>query len=91
MILGACPPQQPLPDAEAEWVRRLFTALRPWGAGVYVNYLAGDDTDRVPSAYSPATYQRLAALKARYDPDDVFGLNLNIPPVDRDSVSGTPG
>lgn len=91
MILGASPPQRPLPDAETEWVRRLVTALRPWEAGVYVNYLAGDDTDRVTSAYSPATYQRLAALKARYDPDNVFRHNPNIPPVDEGpTLSGTP-
>jgi FAD/FMN-containing dehydrogenase len=50
--------------------------------GVYVNYL-GDDAGRadVVAAYGPEKYRRLAAIKRRYDPDNVFRFNQNIPPT----------
>ena len=48
---------------------------------VYVNYLGDEGEDRVRSAYSPATYARLAALKQKYDPTNLFRLNQNITPA----------
>jgi FAD/FMN-containing dehydrogenase len=63
------------------WARGLSAALRPFARGVYVNYLGVDDgADRVRAAYRPETYARLAALKTRYDPTNLFRLNQNIPP-----------
>jgi FAD/FMN-containing dehydrogenase len=64
-----------------QWVRDCWQALQPYvKETVYINYLDAGDDARVQSAYRPQTYQRLAALKQQYDPDNVFRLNPNIPP-----------
>jgi FAD/FMN-containing dehydrogenase len=55
-------------------------ALQPFASGVYVNDLGENDEERVPAAYG-ANYQRLAALKKKYDPDNFFRLNPNIKPA----------
>lgn len=70
--------------ANREWVRGVWDALRPDARlGVYVNYMQ-DDADegeaRVRAAYG-AKYERLAALKGRYDPGNLFRLNQNIRPA----------
>ena len=60
--------------------RRFGAALEPYASGVYVNVL-GDEGERgVRRAYPPDKLARLAALKRRYDPDNVFHLNQNIRP-----------
>lgn len=62
------------------WLRGMFDALRPHMADeVYVNYMDADDQERVRSAYGP-NYERLVELKRRYDPDNLFRLNVNIVP-----------
>jgi FAD/FMN-containing dehydrogenase len=64
------------------WARELWEAMQPHARGVYVNYLGiGDAPDRVRAAYGDAKYGRLAALKARYDPDNLFRFNQNIAPA----------
>jgi FAD/FMN-containing dehydrogenase len=68
-------------EAETAWARDLLDALQPHRAGVYVNFLDSDDTGRVREAYGDATYRRLAEVKAKYDPDNVFRNNRNIPPA----------
>ncbi|GHH65383.1 FAD-linked oxidase [Promicromonospora soli] len=68
-------------DAEREWARGCWSALAPYHSGVYVNFLMDEGTERVRQAYGPAKYDRLTALKRRYDPDNVFRLNQNIPPA----------
>jgi FAD/FMN-containing dehydrogenase len=71
-------------DRHIAWARGVFDAMTPYSQGVYVNYLgAGDDPERVRSAYGASTYDRLAALKARFDPDNVFSATQNIQPVAR--------
>jgi FAD/FMN-containing dehydrogenase len=68
-------------DAEPAWARGFLEALQPHGAGVYVNFLdSDDDTSRVREAYGEHTYGRLAEVKARYDPDNVFHHNKNVQP-----------
>jgi FAD/FMN-containing dehydrogenase len=64
---------------EREWVRSFWSALEPWHQGVYMNFLGDDDPARVPEAYGPEKYDRLRALKQRYDPDNFFHINQNIP------------
>jgi FAD/FMN-containing dehydrogenase len=66
-------------DAVVAWVKRLDDTLRPHARGAYVNALAEDDGGRVKDAYG-SQYTRLAALKRKYDPENVFRLNPNVPP-----------
>jgi hypothetical protein len=62
------------------WVRRLFNKLRPaMKPGVYVNFMSGDEQDRVPEAYRER-WDRMVAVKLHYDPDNFFRLNQNVPP-----------
>jgi FAD/FMN-containing dehydrogenase len=69
--------------AETEWARGFLQALQPHRAGVYVNFLdSDDDTSRVREAYGDDTYLRLAEIKAKYDPENVFHINKNIKPGD---------
>ncbi|MDX1393233.1 MAG: FAD-binding oxidoreductase [Gemmatimonadota bacterium] len=68
-------------DAEVmAWTRQVSDAVAPHAnGGVYVNLLADDEVDRVPAAYG-ANLDRLTRLKAKWDPDNVFRTNHNIPP-----------
>jgi FAD/FMN-containing dehydrogenase len=66
---------------ETAWAREFLEALQPHRAGVYVNFLDfDDDADRVREAYGNDTYRKLAEVKAKYDPDNVFHRNKNIEP-----------
>jgi FAD/FMN-containing dehydrogenase len=69
--------------SETAWARRFHQALHPNGAGsVYVNFLdADDDTSRTREAYGDHAFQRLAQVKAMYDPDNFFHHNRNIRPA----------
>lgn len=70
----------------AAWVADLAKALRQGDTGAYVNFLGDEGEARVRDAYPGATWDRLAAIKRRYDPTNLFRLNQNIPPAPR--VSG---
>jgi hypothetical protein len=62
------------------WVRGIFDKLRPaMKPGVYVNFMSGDEQDRVPEAYRER-WERMVAVKSHYDPYNFFRLNQNIPP-----------
>ncbi len=63
------------------WARQLFDAMTPHATGgVYVNFMPEEEAQRVSQgAYGP-NYQRLAKLKAKYDPDNLFRMNQNIRP-----------
>jgi hypothetical protein len=62
------------------WVRGLFNKLRPaMKPGVYVNFMSGDEQDRVPEAYQER-WDRVVAVKSHYDPGNFFRLNQNVPP-----------
>jgi FAD binding domain-containing protein/berberine-like enzyme len=66
---------------ERDWVRSFWSALEPWHEGVYVNFLGDEGQDRVRQSYGPEKYDRLRALKQKYDPDNFFRINQNIPPA----------
>ncbi len=68
-------------EANIAWTRETFAALRPYfGGGRWLNYLGDDQADdAIRAAYGP-NYERLKAVKRRYDPDNVFHLNHNITP-----------
>ncbi len=63
------------------WVTGFAAALRQGDAGVYVSFLGNEGAARIREAYPGATWDRLAAIKARYDPTNLFRLNQNIPPT----------
>jgi Berberine and berberine like len=67
-------------EEEREWARSYWSALSPYHTSVYVNFLMDEGQERIQQAYGPAKYQRLRALKQKYDPDNFFRLNQNIPP-----------
>jgi FAD/FMN-containing dehydrogenase len=67
-------------DGEREWVRGFWSALEPYHVGVYVNFLMEEGEERIRQAYGARKYDRLKALKRRYDPDNLFRLNQNIRP-----------
>jgi FAD/FMN-containing dehydrogenase len=64
------------------WVRQIYDAMQPYAARArYVNYLAADETgDPAEAAYGP-NLPRLRAIKARYDPANLFHVNQNIRPA----------
>ena len=63
------------------WTREMWEAVRPYSTGrVYVNFLGEEGQDRVRAAYGEAKYERLRALKRKYDPTNFFRLNQNIRP-----------
>jgi Berberine and berberine like len=66
--------------ANIAWARNLFAALRPaMKPGVYVNFMSGDEQDRVPEAYHER-WEKLLKVKAHYDPHNFFRLNQNVRP-----------
>src|SRR5262249_54503946 len=67
-------------SAQIGWVRACYAALEPHTTGgVYVNYLDNEGEERVRAVYGP-NYERLVALKRKYDPTNFFRLNQNIAP-----------
>jgi FAD/FMN-containing dehydrogenase len=63
------------------WVDGFAADLRQGDAGAYAGFLGDEGEERVRAAYPWATWERLAAIKARYDPDNLFRLNQNITPA----------
>lgn len=75
-----CAWETPAEDAmQIAWSRRVWESWRPFSTGVYVNGVAEGDREELLAAYG-ARYDRLAALKAKYDPTNLFHLNANIRP-----------
>ena len=74
----ATPDEAPVHEA---WVSELAAALRQDDAGAYVNFIGEEGEERVRAAYPGETWDRLAAVKRRYDPANLFRLNQNIPPA----------
>jgi FAD/FMN-containing dehydrogenase len=68
---------KPVHDA---WADGFAAALRQGDPGVYVNFLADEGPGRVREAYPGATWDRLVEAKRRWDPDNLFRHNQNIPP-----------
>jgi FAD/FMN-containing dehydrogenase len=65
------------------WMERFAEAMQQEDTGAYVNFLVDEGEARVRAAYPEATWNRLAEIKARYDPENLFRLNQNIPPAGR--------
>jgi FAD/FMN-containing dehydrogenase len=64
------------------WITDFAAALRQEGeGGAYVGFLGEEGEARIREAYPPSTWERLAEIKGRYDPTNLFRLNQNIPPA----------
>lgn len=70
-------------NRHVQWTHDFWKAMRPFSTGgVYVNFISADEGEnRVRAAYDETTYERLVALKNRYDPANLFRLNQNITPM----------
>ncbi len=64
------------------WVDEFAAALRQGDSGAYVNFLSDEGEARIREAYPGSTWDRLVAIKKRYDPTNLFRLNQNIPPAE---------
>jgi MFS family permease len=71
-------------EVHEAWVDRFAAVLRDGDARAYVNFLGDEGPARVREAYPGSTWERLAAIKGRYDPTNLFRLNQNIPPTNAD-------
>jgi len=77
VLLARAVPGRPV---QVQWTREAWAALRPFSTGgVYVNGVADGGAEEIQGAYG-ANYARLASLKAKYDPANLFRLNANIDP-----------
>ncbi len=69
-------------ERNVAWARSFHEALQPYATeGVYVNFLSEEGDQRIVEAYGTDKYERLARIKAQYDPDNLFRLNQNIVPA----------
>ncbi|MGP3998602.1 FAD-binding oxidoreductase [Streptomyces sp. 8N706] len=75
--------EDPADDERARrWAHDIRADLQPWSSGaVYLNFIGYEGEERVIAGFGPENYRRLAAVKAEYDPDNVFRLNHNIKPA----------
>jgi FAD/FMN-containing dehydrogenase len=73
----------PVDDQRAkQWAQNLRADVKPWSSGtVYLNFIGDEGQDRVVAGFGGDNYTRLAAVKAKYDPDNIFHLNHNIKPA----------
>ena len=68
-------------ERQERWVADLANRVAGATPGAYVNFLADEGEARIREAYPGGTYERLQAVKRRYDPGNLFRLNQNIPPA----------
>ncbi|MBE9192983.1 FAD-binding oxidoreductase [Gloeocapsopsis crepidinum LEGE 06123] len=75
--------KDPADDERArQWVRDIRADFEPWASGaVYLNFIGDEGRSRVVAGFGQENYQKLAKVKAQYDPDNVFHLNHNIKPM----------
>ena len=79
-VIAGMWPEPSQNEANTAWVRNYYEAIAPHSEeGGYVNFMAGDDQDRIRANYK-GNYDRLVQIKRTYDPDNLFHLNQNIAP-----------
>jgi len=81
-VIGVWEPGDPRADEHMQWVRAAGASVKPFATGgSYVNFQTADEDDaRVRASYG-ANYDRLAEIKRRYDPGNLFRSNRNVPPA----------
>jgi FAD/FMN-containing dehydrogenase len=68
-------------ESGIRWARALTADTAKFATGgVYINFVTADESERVLASYGP-NYARLAAVKAKYDPQNLFRMNHNIAPA----------
>lgn len=67
-------------EKNLQWTREFWTAIEPFANGVYVNHLDSDDSEKIKNAYG-ANFEKLKAIKKKYDPENFFRMNNNILPA----------
>ena len=73
-------------DKISQWAKDYWNALHPYSAGgAYVNFMMEEGEDRIKATYGE-NYQRLAEIKTKYDPDNLFRVNQNIKPRKREDA-----
>jgi FAD/FMN-containing dehydrogenase len=75
--------EDPGDDARArQWAKEIRTDMEPWATGaVYLNFIGDEGRDRLVAGFGEENYRRLAEIKARYDPRNLFRHNHNIEPA----------
>src|SRR5215204_2063000 len=81
VALGAVYEHREEAAVHEDWVSGFAAALCQDDGGVYVNFVGEEGEARVREAYPGSTWDRLAAIKGRYDPTNLFRLNQNVPPA----------
>jgi hypothetical protein len=80
MVIAGVDPDPAHNETITRWAREYWDAVHPYGAGgAYVNFMMEEGVERVRATYR-GNYDRLAALKAKYDPGNLFRVNQNIKP-----------
>jgi FAD/FMN-containing dehydrogenase len=67
-------------EKNISWTKKFWQEIEPLTNGVYVNHLGPDDNPRIANAYGE-NFERLKAIKRKYDPDNFFRMNNNIKPA----------
>ena len=88
VIVGVDPDPSRM-DRIVPWVKDYWSALHPYSAGgAYVNFMMDEGQDRVKATYGD-NYDRLVAIKTKYDPQNLFHVNQNIRPVEQGRQAAT--
>ena len=80
-VIGGIDPDPANAQLISDWAKAYWEELHPMSAGgAYINFIMDEGPDRVRASYLE-NFERLARVKAQYDPDNVFHINQNIPPA----------
>lgn len=81
MVIAGIDPDPENAETVTQWARNYWEAVHPYNAGgAYVNFMMEEGDERVQATYG-ANYPRLARIKAKYDPENLFRVNQNIRPA----------
>jgi FAD/FMN-containing dehydrogenase len=86
MVIVGVDPDPAQEEKITAWAKAYWEAVHPYSAGgAYVNFLMDEGEERVRDSYG-VNYSRLASIKARYDPQNLFRVNQNIQPAEREHI-----
>lgn len=87
VLTGAFAPADIAPEEARRIQQEAWKPIQPFASGGYINFQTDTSEATLSTAYPPATYARLASIKAQYDPNNVFNQNHNIKPVEQPVTS----